>query len=61
MHSAEQPHGDLLVLPSDIWENLSPDRQESAIRLLAKLAYELVTARRSAPPRENGDELPPGD
>ncbi len=57
MHSTEQPHGDLLVLPSDVWEDLSPERQELAVRLLANLAYELVTARRETSLSESDNEL----
>lgn len=57
MHSIEQPHDDSLRPPSEVWENLSPERRESTIRLLAKLAYEIITTQRKKLVREENNEL----
>jgi hypothetical protein len=56
MHIIEQPHDDLPVVPSDVWDNLSLEQQESAILLLTKLAFELVTARREEQISDGNDE-----
>jgi hypothetical protein len=61
MSSIEQPHDELPVHPSDVWDNLGPKYQESALRLLAKMAYELVICRRGRVICGSDNELPKDD
>ena len=58
MQNIELPHGNLPVSPAEVWSGLSPEHQASTIRLLSKLAYEVMNARRKQLKLESDDELP---
>lgn len=61
MHTIELPHDDLLVSPSEVWNNLSPEHREPVVWLLTKLAYALITTQRGESISEADNELPASD
>jgi len=46
------------ILPPPVWGHLSADRRARAIRLMAQLAFKLLTAQFEYPRKEENDVKP---